>query len=69
MLIERRSPRTGHTNTRDVDCTPEEFRAWANGALIQKAMPRASADDREFVLTGYTPEDWAAIFPPEEGDK
>lgn len=66
MLIGRTSPLTGQINHRDVDVTPDEMRAWQGGKYIQNAMPRASADDREFVLTGHTPEDWSILFPSEE---
>jgi len=26
-------------------------------------MPTLSADDREFLMTGATPEEWGEIFP------
>lgn len=67
MKISRRSPLTGEINERDLPITQEQFAAGMtrrqNGALIQEAFPTLSADDREFILTGYTPEDWAVMFP------
>jgi hypothetical protein len=33
--------------------------------LIQEAMPNLSADDREFIMTGITPEEWNSAFPDE----
>ena len=30
--------------------------------LVQNAFPDLSADDREFILTGITPEEWDQIF-------
>lgn len=66
MLITRKSPLTGAEQTRELDVTQEEIVAWAGGTLIQRAMPRLSAAEREFVKTGYTEEDWAKMFPPEE---
>lgn len=66
LLFARTSPLTGLVNTRRIDVTKEEFINWRfRGMLIQNAMPRASADDREFLLTGHTPEDWARMFPNE----
>ncbi len=62
MKIKRKSPHTGEMNVRDIDVTEEEYLAWESGTLIQNAMPRATADDREFILSGYTPEDWEALF-------
>lgn len=37
---------------------------WHNGAIIQSpgALPHASADDREFLMTGTTPTEWEAMF-------
>lgn len=34
--------------------------------LIQEVFPLLSAIDREFLLTGITPEEWTKTFPPEE---
>lgn len=65
IRLTRISPVTGKANTRDLDITEAQFSAWANGEMIQVAMPNLSADDREFVMTGCTPEDWATMFPGE----
>lgn len=40
-----------------------EFNA---GELVQNAFPYLNGDEREFLLTGLTPDDWAAMFPEEE---
>lgn len=34
--------------------------------LIQQALPHFTADQREFLITGITPGEWNATFPPEE---
>lgn len=34
--------------------------------LIQDVFPELSGDEREFLMSGNTPEDWARIFPSEE---
>lgn len=70
MILEMRSPRTGKMNEMDLPITAAEFHAGqvrrCAGALIQDAFPTLTPEQREFVMSGYTPEDWAAIFPPEE---
>ena len=66
MKVSRRSPFTGNMNTRDVPCEQWQYDKWCAGCLIQDAMPDMSADDREFLITGYTPEDWEKMFGPEE---
>jgi hypothetical protein len=62
MLIQRTSPVTGLNNIRDLDIDQEQMNNWLGGALIQKVMPNLSADDREFLITGMTPEDWEDTF-------
>lgn len=64
------SPRTQEQNTRVIPgLSSGMYESWLHGnALIQEAMPHVSTEDREFLMTGYTPEDWAAMFPADEGD-
>lgn len=38
---------------------------WANGELIQNALPDLDAEYREFLMTGITPEEWNKMFPEE----
>lgn len=66
MLVERTSFLTGITRTLDIEVTQEQVDAWNNGMLIQNAMPHLSADDREFLLTGATPDEWDEAFKDEE---
>ncbi|MDE2426302.1 MAG: hypothetical protein KGO96_10400 [Elusimicrobia bacterium] len=69
MKITRKSPHSGITQTRDLPITPEQWRHYQRGELIQRCFPNLSDGDREFILTGYTEEDWDAIFPPEEDEE
>lgn len=62
MKIIRVSKITGKTHEREIDVTSEQLYAWQNGMLIQNAMPNLSVDDREFIMTGTTPEEWDAAF-------
>lgn len=68
MLIHRTSAITGKRHTRDIPVTTQQLKAWRNGVLIQNAMPNLSPDDREFIKTGITPEEWAATFGSEEDE-
>ena len=36
--------------------------AWSEGAFIQDAFPMLNQDQREFIKTGLTPEDWLMLF-------
>lgn len=38
------------------------YQLWAAGELIQNAFPMLSADEREFIMTGCTPEEWDEMF-------
>jgi hypothetical protein len=62
MNITRKSPLTGITRTKEIDVTIDQILAWEMGELIQNAMPHLSADDREFVKTGITGEEWDQLF-------
>lgn len=69
MLITRKSPRTGKENTMDLPVTQEQMDRCNQGKdLIQRIFPDLTPAQREFIKTGYTQEDWVAIFPPEEED-
>ena len=62
MTITRKSPLTGITRTKEIDVTIDQILAWEMGELFQNAMPHLSADDREFVKTGITGEEWDQLF-------
>ena len=62
MKITRRSLVTGIERTKEIDCTQKEYDLWLGGGLIQDAFPNLSADDREFIMTGITPDEWDETF-------
>jgi|TARA_B100000953_G_scaffold265817_1_gene233678 hypothetical protein len=62
MLIEKESPFSGNKNVMDIDVTEQQIASWRGGELIQNAMPNLSADEREFIKTGITPEEWENVF-------
>jgi hypothetical protein len=61
MLITRTSLFTGVTRTIDIPVTQEQLDDWSNGVLIQDAMPNLSADQREFIKTGMTENEWSYL--------
>lgn len=66
MIIARKSPFTGIVHEMDIDVTPEQLAALeAPGALIQRVLPHLTADEREFISTGITPQQWADFVGPE----
>ena len=62
MIITRRSPFSHETHSMEIDVTKEQLDEWYGGKLIQKVMPHLTAEEREFLMTGITPEDWEKIF-------
>lgn len=66
MTIMRVSKLTGRTHLRFIDVTPSQMAAWENGAFIQDAMPNLTPDEREFIMTGITAEEWDEAFGDEE---
>lgn len=70
MKITRRSPLTGKLNEMDLDITQEQMNRFDlprdQREPIQDIFPNLTDSEREFLLTGYTDEDWKAIFGPEE---
>lgn len=58
MKITRISILTGIRRDREINVTTEQIAAWRSGMLIQNAMPDLTEDEREFIMTGITPEEW-----------
>lgn len=66
MEVTRRSKMTGKIRTREIPITNEQLASWKSGTLIQIAMPELSPDDREFLMTGITPEEWDELLGPKK---
>lgn len=62
------SPRTKKWNAKVLPINASQWEAFMspNRPLIQNIFPHLSNDEREFIKTGYTQEDWDAIFPKED---
>lgn len=65
MLITRTSQYSGQTHSMDIPVTEQQYLSWENGTAIQNAMPDLPADQREFIMTGITPEEWIELFGSE----
>lgn len=68
VSITRTSKFSGITRTLELDITQQQMDNYINGMHIHKAFPNLSADQREFILTGCTKEEWDEMFPPEDID-
>jgi len=65
MLISRISPFSGESNEIEIDVTGTQLVRWENGEHIQDVMSHLSPDEREFIMTGITPEEWEETFGKE----
>ena len=63
--VIRKSPLTGNVNKMYLDITQEQIAEWNAPAqkrrLIQDIFPNLNDDEREFIMTGYTPADWRTL--------
>jgi hypothetical protein len=66
MLVERVSMVSGIRHTREIDVTQEQLDRCRAGELIQRVCGHLSADDREFLISGITPEEWEQLAPDED---
>lgn len=72
MKISRISNLSGEHNTREIDITIDQYIDWQNASenddnrFVQNAFKHLSADDREFLISGITPEEWANAFGDED---
>lgn len=68
-VFTRKSAATGIMHTREIPITQEEWDQFlGSNSLIQRAFPKLSADDREFLISGTTPEEWDVLFAEDEDD-
>jgi hypothetical protein len=54
----RRSPFSGIEHSMVIDVTEEQVERWERGMCIQHAMPNITDWEREFIMTGITPDEW-----------
>jgi hypothetical protein len=63
VLIKRKSVISGIERTRNIPVDPEDFAIWQKGySNIQDVMPYLNDNDREFILSGITPDEWDSMF-------
>ncbi len=68
MIIRKKSIISGIVRDIDLPITEIEWGRYTRGARMQDAFPLLTAEQREFILSGITPEEWADTFPPEQED-
>jgi hypothetical protein len=62
MLVKKQSVITGDINEMDLDVTQAELLRHIGGELAHKIWPQMSPPDREFMISGVTPQEWDEAF-------
>jgi hypothetical protein len=66
MQVTKQSTLTGKTHTLEIDITQDQWNRWKSGEMIQNVCPHLSADDREYLISGSTVEEWEKFFGKKE---
>tara|TARA_R110000851_G_scaffold25687_2_gene73697 strand:+ start:2226 stop:2426 length:201 start_codon:yes stop_codon:yes gene_type:complete len=64
LKVTRKSQMSGITRTLELNTTSDQMAAYEakRSLLIQDAFPQLTADEREFIKTGVTAEEWEELF-------
>mgnify|MGYP007022333354 CR=1 FL=1 len=63
MIVTRTSMLTGIEHTMDLPVTQKQLDDYMFGnGLIQNIFPDLTPDEREFIKTGVTPDEWDNMF-------
>jgi hypothetical protein len=72
VTVTKVSPLTGKPGSMVLPLNILQFHSayikWSGGEVVQSAFPGLNADQREFIMTGYTPADWEAMYGPADED-
>lgn len=66
MKITRTSMFSGKANTFDLPVTKAQLQAWQAGGMVQDVFPNLSPEQREFLISGATPDEWKQMFRDED---
>lgn len=69
MIVSRKDPMTGRIRSVSMNITPEQMAAYESGTVIQLAAPNLTADEREFILTGFLPEEFDALMADDDQEE
>jgi len=63
MIITNKSKVSGKIRSMDLPVTEEQLNRYSSGRLtIQDCFPNLSPDEREFIKSGITADEWEAVF-------
>ena len=62
MLVSKKSSISGKINSMELPITEAQLEAHQNGGFAQDVFPTLSAEEREFLISGITPNEWNEMF-------
>ena len=63
MQVTKQSRISGKISSMDLNITSEQLdRVNLGIELIQNIVPHLSSEEREFLITGITPDEWNELF-------
>ncbi len=66
MKVTKTSIYTNRKNTMDIDITEEQYQLWKSGENIDVALPSITYEQREFLMTGATPEEVDDLYEDDD---
>lgn len=71
MKLQKRSQHSGKVNEMEINTTPEKLQQWmkfeyGERPFIQDFFPELTDDEREFILSGMTPQEWEDFCKDDE---
>ena len=69
VFVHKKSMLSGKVNSMVLPTTQGKIEYWVeSGKLIQDVMPDLDDDQREFLMSGITPEEWDNMFGEEDDE-
>ena len=65
MKVTRTSILTGKARTLEIAVTEDQLEQLRRGKHVQWLLPHLSADEREFLISGITQDEWDSAIPDE----
>lgn len=62
MFVTKTSIISGVEHTREIDITLAQLHRWMAGENLHVVAPHLDSDDREYIISGSTPDEWAELF-------
>ena len=67
IWVSKQSPVSGEINKISIKVNMESYERYLKGEIsVQKIEPLLTPDEREFLLSGITSEEWIGLFDADE---